>query len=34
VHFPLEVRFSRGDGVWLSPSNGGETCWIGVVVFK
>ncbi|KAJ6542696.1 D-arabinono-1,4-lactone oxidase-domain-containing protein [Mycena capillaripes] len=33
-HFPIEVRFSKGDGLWLSPSNGGETCWIGIVQYK
>ncbi|CAK5271007.1 unnamed protein product [Mycena citricolor] len=33
-HFPIEIRFSKADDLWLSPSNGVETCWIGVVVFK
>ncbi|KAJ7778513.1 D-arabinono-1,4-lactone oxidase-domain-containing protein, partial [Mycena metata] len=33
-HFPIEVRFSAGDDLWLSPSQGGETCWIGVVQYK
>ncbi|KAJ7041193.1 D-arabinono-1,4-lactone oxidase-domain-containing protein [Mycena alexandri] len=33
-HFPIEVRFSAGDDLWLSPAQGGETCWIGVVQYK
>ncbi|KAJ7128136.1 D-arabinono-1,4-lactone oxidase-domain-containing protein [Mycena crocata] len=33
-HFPIEVRWSAGDDLWLSPSNGGETCWVGIVQFK
>ncbi|KAJ7676685.1 D-arabinono-1,4-lactone oxidase-domain-containing protein [Mycena polygramma] len=42
-HFPFEIRFSRGDDIWLSPSyggqgeegeKGGETCWIGIAQYK
>ncbi|KAG1774748.1 L-gulonolactone D-arabinono-1,4-lactone oxidase [Suillus placidus] len=33
-HFPIEVRFSDSDDIWLSPSNGQKTCWIGIVQFK
>ncbi|KAJ6482901.1 D-arabinono-1,4-lactone oxidase-domain-containing protein [Mycena vitilis] len=33
-HFPIEIRFSAGDDMWLSPSEGGETCWIGIVQYK
>lgn len=33
-HFPIEVRFSDSDDIWLSPSNGQRTCWIGIVQFK
>ena len=29
VNFPLEARFVRGDGTWLSPAYGGETCQLG-----
>jgi FAD/FMN-containing dehydrogenase len=29
VNFPLEIRFVRGDGMWLSPAYGGDTCQIG-----
>ncbi|KAJ8587958.1 L-gulonolactone D-arabinono-1,4-lactone oxidase [Rhizopogon salebrosus TDB-379] len=33
-HWPIEVRFSDSDDIWLSPSNGRKTCWIGIVQFK
>lgn len=33
-HFPIEIRFSAADDIWLSPSRGQETCWIGIVQFK
>lgn len=33
-HFPIEIRFSGGDDIWLSPSNGQPTCWIGIVQYK
>ncbi|THU93852.1 gulonolactone oxidase Lgo1 [Dendrothele bispora CBS 962.96] len=34
THFPIEVRFSAPDDIWLSPSNGCQTCWIGIVQYK
>jgi hypothetical protein len=34
VHFPIEVRWSCEDDIWLSPSYGKETCWIGVVTYR
>ncbi|KAI0742701.1 D-arabinono-1,4-lactone oxidase-domain-containing protein [Daedaleopsis nitida] len=33
-HCPLEVRFSSADDIWLSPSNGQLTCWIGIVQYN
>lgn len=36
-HFPLEIRFSAPDDIWLSPSegsSGGGTCWLGIVMYK
>lgn len=33
-HFPIEIRFSDSDDIWLSPSNGQQTCWIGIVQYK
>ncbi|KAI0830142.1 L-gulonolactone/D-arabinono-1,4-lactone oxidase [Trametes gibbosa] len=33
-HSSIEIRFSAPDDIWLSPSNGQQTCWIGLVQFK
>ena len=33
-HFPVEIRFSDADDIWLSPSNGQKTCWIGLIQYK
>lgn len=33
-HFPIEIRFSDTDDVWLSPSFGRRTTWIGIVQYK
>lgn len=33
-HCSLEIRFSAADNIWLSPSYGQETCWIGIVQYK
>jgi hypothetical protein len=33
-HFPVEIRFSSADDIWLSPSNGRRSCWIGMIQFK
>ncbi|KAI8972568.1 L-gulonolactone/D-arabinono-1,4-lactone oxidase [Trametes punicea] len=33
-HSSIEIRFSAADDIWLSPSNGQRTCWIGLVQFK
>lgn len=33
-HFPIEIRFSEADDIWLSPSNGQRTCWIGIIQYK
>ncbi|KAI0632860.1 L-gulonolactone/D-arabinono-1,4-lactone oxidase [Trametes polyzona] len=33
-HSSIEIRFSSADDIWLSPSNGQRTCWIGLVQFK
>ncbi|TXT15992.1 hypothetical protein VHUM_00495 [Vanrija humicola] len=34
VHFPIEIRWSAADDIWLSPSQGRETVWIGLVTFR
>jgi len=33
-HFPIEIRWSAADNIYLSPSNGRRTCWIGIVQFR
>lgn len=33
-HFPIEIRFSAPDEIFLSPSNGHRTCWLGIVQYK
>ncbi|KAF8064183.1 gulonolactone oxidase Lgo1 [Lyophyllum atratum] len=33
-HVPVEIRFTAPDDIWLSPSNGQRTCWIGIVQYK
>jgi len=32
VHFPVEIRFVKGDDIWLSPAYGGDKCYIGKAV--
>jgi L-gulonolactone oxidase len=34
VHFPVEIRFVDGDDVWMSPSYGRKTCYIGVIMYR
>lgn len=34
VHFPVEIRFSASDDIWLSPSYGQKTTWIGIIQYK
>lgn len=33
-HCGVEIRFSDADDIWLSPSYGQRTCWIGVIQWK
>lgn len=33
-HYPIEIRFSAADDIWLSPSNNQLTCWIGIIQYK
>ncbi|CAG7851354.1 L-gulonolactone oxidase Short=LGO; AltName: Full=L-gulono-gamma-lactone oxidase; Short=GLO [Serendipita indica DSM 11827] len=33
-NFPIELRFSAPDDIWLSPAYGRRTCWIGIIQFK
>jgi hypothetical protein len=34
IHFPIEIRFTSGDDIWLSPSYGRRTTYIGMVQYK
>jgi L-gulonolactone oxidase len=34
AHFPLEVRFTAGDDLHLSPAHGRATAWVGTVAYK
>jgi L-gulonolactone oxidase len=34
AHFPIEVRFTAADKVWLSPSYGRVSAWIGIIAYK
>ncbi len=33
-HFPVEVRFSAGDDLPLSPAQGRATAWVGIIAYK
>jgi L-gulonolactone oxidase len=33
-HFPIEIRFTAADDIWLSPSAGQPSCWIGIVQYR
>ncbi len=33
AHLPIEIRFTAGDDIWLSPTYQGTRCWIGVVSY-
>ncbi|KAF9508044.1 hypothetical protein BS47DRAFT_1488540 [Hydnum rufescens UP504] len=32
--FPIEIRVSKEDDIWLSPAYGQISCWIGIVRYK
>ncbi|PWN47438.1 hypothetical protein IE53DRAFT_413039 [Violaceomyces palustris] len=34
LHFPVEIRFTDADGIWLSHAQGRKTCYIGVVQYS
>lgn len=34
AHYPIEIRFTAGDDIWLSPSYGRPTAWIGIIAYK
>jgi len=34
VHFPIEIRFVKGDDIWMSPAFGGDMCFIGIIMYR
>ena len=34
VHFPVEIRFADGDGIWMSHCQGRKTCFIGLTMYR
>jgi len=34
VHFSVEVRFTKADDIWLSPSYGRDSAWIGIIMYR
>ncbi|GBC03040.1 hypothetical protein RclHR1_04960004 [Rhizophagus clarus] len=34
VHFPVEIRFSDKDDIWLSPSYNRKVCYIGIIMYR
>jgi L-gulonolactone oxidase len=34
VHFPVEVRFVKGDDIYLSPASGRDSCYINIIMYR
>ena len=34
AHFPIEIRFSSPDQIYLSPSFGRDTCYINIIIYR
>ncbi|RKP25185.1 D-arabinono-1,4-lactone oxidase-domain-containing protein [Syncephalis pseudoplumigaleata] len=34
VHFPIEIRFTAKDDIWLSPAQGHDVCYIGIIMYR
>jgi len=34
AHFPIEVRFVKGDDILLSPAYGQDVCFIGIIMYR
>ena len=34
AHFPIEVRFLKGDNLLLSPSHGRDSCYINIIMYR
>ena len=34
AHYPVEVRFAKGDNIMISPACGRDTCFINIIVYR
>lgn len=34
AHYPVEVRFARGDGIWLSPCFQRDSCYMNIIMYR
>lgn len=34
IHFPVEVRFVKGDNILISPAFGRDTCYINIIMYR
>lgn len=34
AHFPVEVRFVKGDDIYISPCYGRDSCFIGIIMYR
>ncbi|GFY46877.1 l-gulonolactone oxidase [Trichonephila inaurata madagascariensis] len=34
VHFPIEVRFTKADNIFISPAFGRDTCYINIIMYR
>lgn len=34
AHFPVEVRFVKGDDIYLSPAYGRDSCYINIIMYR
>ncbi len=34
VHFPVEVRFVKGDDIMMSPANGRDSCYMNILMYR
>lgn len=34
AHYPVEVRFARGDDIWLSPCFQRDSCYMNIIMYR
>lgn len=34
AHYPVEVRFARGDEIWLSPCFQRDSCYMNIIMYR